>query len=681
MVAVLSFAPPAQATTYPVNCTNLTTYLSSGGPVVDGDVVQLSGICNNLSFLITNTSAFTLQGDPNTPSGFNGGQASSSILNSSAPVRLTIKNLSFTNGTQTTQNGGAVEITNAGAAPTIISDTFTGNHSGAGYCGGAVWIQTNVATSTQLTTIDRDTFRNNASACGGAVEYEGNGAVSVTNSTFTGSRSTVSGGAVMIRNTAASSTNPITLSGNTIGGAAAGAGNGAVVEGGGAYVFAYGQPVAVTGNAFVDNTLSGTSASDDRVGGGLAVLTTSSSPGTVTQSDNVFSGNQITSSTTAMTLPPPGAGGGGEWLAGITGTSVRDQFIGNRVATTGGAVPEGGGLGIEGNTASAPATLTATDDLFLANSVEAGGWGGGIYSGYFTSCTSPDCPSHLTLKDSTVSGNSVDAGGGSEGGAIWGSSDDTLAVSNSIVFGNPSGAGQPDVFGFSAPSFQYSDACTTPGAATPVGGTGNICANPNLNANGSESASSPTLDLGSNALVPAGLTTDVFGNARIVAGRCGDAAIVDMGAAELPTLSCPAGGGTTPPPISTQGTATTGGVTVSFNSVTVAVGCKGTALQICDGDGSLFTTEHLLGSKLVSLSAKRKRKHTRQVLVGRKHFTLHAGQSVKLKIPLNATGKRLLRRLGKLPARLVVTVNTSRGKVTITTRHITIKPKRKKRRH
>src|SRR5215471_11340067 len=72
---------------------------------------------------------------------------------------------------------------------------------------------------------------------------------------------------------------------------------------------------------------------------------------------------------------------------------------------------------------------------------------------------SGSCPaSTVTLHDSTVTGNSVDAGAGSEGGAIWGSLNDSLDIDNSIVFGN---SPQPELFGFGAnpPVIGFSDVC------------------------------------------------------------------------------------------------------------------------------------------------------------------------------------------------------------------------------
>ena len=87
-----------------------------------------------------------------------------------------------------------------------------------------------------------------------------------------------------------------------------------------------------------------------------------------------------------------------------------------------------------------------------------------------------------------------------------------------------------------------------PPSGAPPAGTGNLCAPPALVSatDVHETASSPTIDKGSNALVPAGLTDDVFGATRILAGTttCAapfPAAIVDIGAAEYvpPAQSCP----------------------------------------------------------------------------------------------------------------------------------------------
>jgi hypothetical protein len=106
---------------------------------------------------------------------------------------------------------------------------------------------------------------------------------------------------------------------------------------------------------------------------------------------------------------------------------------------------------------------------------------------------------------------------------------------NSIVAGN---IGAADVVGFSSKSISSSDAC----APGPFPGSGNICASPFLRNPGPghgdahETQFSPTIDTGSNAMVPGGLTTDFEGDARIVGPA------VDMGADEFTAPSVVTGG-------------------------------------------------------------------------------------------------------------------------------------------
>jgi hypothetical protein len=71
-------------------------------------------------------------------------------------------------------------------------------------------------------------------------------------------------------------------------------------------------------------------------------------------------------------------------------------------------------------------------------------------------------------------------------------------------------------------------------------------------ANVAETSSSPTLDAGSNALVPSGITTDIYGNAREVGKACPvGAGTVDIGAAEyVPTCKTTTVSTPTPAPTS-----------------------------------------------------------------------------------------------------------------------------------
>ena len=137
----------------------------------------------------------------------------------------------------------------------------------------------------------------------------------------------------------------------------------------------------------------------------------------------------------------------------------------------------------------------------------------------------------LTLQDSTVSGNGSVAGGVA---GIGGGPTDHLTMTNTIDTGNTGGT---DLGGFNGAggliTTSYSDVCTS---GAPLTGTGDICAAPALVSatDVHETAASPTIDKGSNALVPAGLSTDFFGGPRILAGSMTctvpfPAAIVDIG--------------------------------------------------------------------------------------------------------------------------------------------------------
>ncbi|MEA2207349.1 MAG: hypothetical protein QOE77_4125, partial [Blastocatellia bacterium] len=101
---------------------------------------------------------------------------------------------------------------------------------------------------------------------------------------------------------------------------------------------------------------------------------------------------------------------------------------------------------------------------------------------------------------------------------------------NGIVYGNTGATSE--IAGFDdggTVDVRFSDACDP--APVPHVGEGNICADPLLVAPAAgdvhETGLSPTVDAGSNALVPAGLTLDYEGNARILGAR------VDMGADEF----------------------------------------------------------------------------------------------------------------------------------------------------
>jgi Right handed beta helix region len=550
-------APAASAVSpTPVRCDELATLLGSGaGKATPGEVLQLqeSGPCA-LSLEVTNTAAFTLEGasgggtvlEPLTPT--------EPILQSKHNVMFTLSGLTFT-GTKGAE--AAVLLEGEEEAVTLTGNTFTDNRENDR--AGGVYISHSKETSA-LTTIAGNVFTDDsATEDAGGLFLENDGRAVIDANTFSGDSASEWGGGMYVVQGEPTS-DPVQISGNTFGGPTVAAGNTTNQDGAGAAVAAGpGQPVTLTENTFENNRIAGKEAftydEDGREGGGLFMdgySTGSSVPAPVTQEHNLFSDNVIEAT------PKSGstnllAGGAGEWINGLTVHSTGDTFTGNRIAVDSGEPPEGGALGAiasaaVGHTPAKPATFIGADDLFLGNSTVAGGWGGAIYVGNPPPVCTMSCPgSSVTLEDSTVVSNTVEAGAGSEGGAIWGSPQDTLTIDNSILFGN---SPQPEVFGFGSttPLFAYSDVCAEAGGPAVPSTAGDICSNPQLEAGGQETPASPTIDKGSNTLVPAGLGTDLGGAPRIVASTltCNGLgpATVDMGAFEYQHVtsapSCPA---------------------------------------------------------------------------------------------------------------------------------------------
>jgi hypothetical protein len=691
-LVLLGTASVASAAT-PVGCSDLPALFGSGpGEAVAGGVYQLPATTCMVNLNATNQAAFTLEGASGGGTVLEPATASSPIISSHASVRFTLSGMTFTG----TNGASAVALPGNGSGVTILGNTFTNDVTSSGV-GAGVEIS---GTSAQPTVVSENIFSHDSAGFGGGGLYFDTGApITIDGNTFTAdSQSTptsgIGGGALLLADFEAD-TNPVSVTDNVFGGSSQAQGDTAAGSGGAAYVLLYGpteKVLTLSGNTFENDRITGVkTASNPRDGGGLAIaIGYGGSTYDVVQSENSFSGNVI-DETQAAPSPLQPAGGAGEWVSGVSVQSTDDRFIANRVEVNDGQPPEGGALGAIATAAALsvpaePAMFVGRDDLFSGNSTAPGGWGGAIYvGGPAPDCTGP-CPgSSVTLDDSTVVANSVDAGAGSEGGAIWGSPNDSLAIANSIVFGNTP---QPELFGFgsTAPGFSFSDVCNEAGGPAVVG-TGVICTDPMLNADGTETAASPTLDAGSNALIPTGLVTDLAGLPRVTAYRvtCSGPgpAVVDMGAFEAaqgPVPSCPPPNLLTSAP--TVGTTAAGASRSATHAVTVVLTCVGTASQTCAGHAALSTLEHQLGSRIVSVSTAGKRKRTKKVTVGIASFALRGGQSVKLTVPLNAKGRALLRRFHKLPVSLLVTVTGADGDpATLAMRKLTIKQPAKRKRH
>ena len=692
-IAALALAPSAEA----ASCLNLQEEVNNA---TAGAVLQLpAGICET-NIVTSNTQSFTLEGTPPGTT-LKAKTTTASILQisgGSTTLTDTLTNLTFTG----TTSSDAVVISDANPAVTISDDTFVTNHGGTG---GALSIGDGTAGSTaEPTRIVDDTFggagEGNSAFAGGAVFVDTSTPLEIDSNSFAGNSVPANdiGGALMILDQLGGHA-VVKLFGNSFGGPAEEEANKAGSAGGGAFIqLSHEQTLTLENNAFVGNAIAGTkTAAQPRVGAGLAVeLRGLAEPGfAVIQKENVFADNVITETDLEGSEKEQPAGGAGEWVFGNTVHSTGDRYLANGIFVNDGLpkyTPEGGGLGVlgehaEGAVPAQPGTFIGADDFFSENFVAAGGWGGAIYSGFTAPYCLTSCPgSSVTLRDSTVVNNGVEPGAGSAGGAFWGSGTDTLAVENSIVYGNT----PLQVVGFGGgTTFASSDICNEAGG-TAITGPGLMCANPKLNEEGEETAASPTVDAGSNALVPAGLATDLGGRPRITAGRCGDAPLVDMGAFELPAATgCPAAATTSTSTTSTTttssaasgpgkaGLASVGGTS---NGAEATVTCTGTGGQVCEGEAAMYTTENKIGKKVASLSSKRgRRAHKQKVLIASARFKLNAGQRLKLELVLNSKGRALLRRFHRVPATLVLTLKANGKSTVVSTRRLTITQRKRGR--
>jgi hypothetical protein len=95
--------------------------------------------------------------------------------------------------------------------------------------------------------------------------------------------------------------------------------------------------------------------------------------------------------------------------------------------------------------------------------------------------------------------------------------------------------------------------------------------------------------------------------------------------------------------------------------VSFTLSCQGAPGTSCQGNAALTTIEHKRGKRLVALSARRRTRKQPVALIPVSvsktvSFSIPAGQTRSIFIPLNATGRKLLARAHKLPVTLTVTL-------------------------
>lgn len=121
---------------------------------------------------------------------------------------------------------------------------------------------------------------------------------------------------------------------------------------------------------------------------------------------------------------------------------------------------------------------------------------------------------------------------------------------------------------------------------------------------------------------------------------------------------------------------------VSGGKVVFKLHCSADPSVTCPAQTALATKERLRGRKLLGVrSAKRGKAkvRTKKVAIAKlRHVRVKGGKTVIVKLSLNATGRKLLKRFHKLPARLTVTVVTSGGKLSAGGGKLTVRPAKKK---
>jgi virginiamycin B lyase len=106
-----------------------------------------------------------------------------------------------------------------------------------------------------------------------------------------------------------------------------------------------------------------------------------------------------------------------------------------------------------------------------------------------------------------------------------------------------------------------------------------------------------------------------------------------------------------PPLLSLHGRARVKGPTVTL-TLRCAVGTT------CRGAGLVTASERVRGNKILGVSSSTRRTRSKVVTVATKRFTIAAGHTKSIKLRLNRSGRTLLERFGKLPARLSVSLSS-----------------------
>jgi hypothetical protein len=500
--------------------TNTGGCTGAGAPG-EADIIDLQTDVMLSSLLPQVVSEITLNGNDH----FIDGASSFRVLNVSNSGDLTLNDVTIQNGSAPSGGG----IYNGGTV-TVNNSTISGNYASS-FGGGGIFNRSGTV------TVNNSTLSGNlAFEFGGGIYNRFGSTMTVSNSIISGNRSSgyysygSEGGGIFNYGT-------MTVSSSTLSYNRAGYGGGGGICNRGTMTVS-------------SSTLSGNTA-EDNGGGGIY------NNGTMTVSNSTLSGNTADGGGISDYIAGFGGGIRNSGTMTVNNSTISDNYAGSTYSygSFGGGIYNRGTMTVSSSTISGnwarnssydydrytlgggianSGTVTVTNSTLSGNSAN---FGGGIFNGGIFGGTG----STATFSNSTLSGNS--AFGGADGGGIFNDTGNTATFSNSIVANSLFASGE--CAGITPPTFTYS--LVEDGSCSVTDGIdGNKTGDPQLGPladNGGptlthtpNSASSPVVDTGSNALVPAEVTTDQRGFERIWDGgpaRSPAAPVVDMGSVEF----------------------------------------------------------------------------------------------------------------------------------------------------
>jgi hypothetical protein len=497
------------------NVAQLVADLATAGSNGQADTINLTAGCT-----YTLTSTLVVNADSGNLLTINGNGATLSgndarlVLRVNPDAVVTINNVIISDGRNVPGDGGAIE--NYSATLTLNNSTISGNTAGTGSVntfsqGGAVMNSYGILTLNNSTISENSldaTSENSSASGGGIMNYKGYLTVNnstITNNSVNSDGAGYGGGISSFEGTMTlydSSVSDNSVTGDSL------------AYGGGIHIVE--TDVTLMNSIIESNVLSGRSTN----GGGI------SNEGVTTLTNTIVSGNSANASgggifnRGSLTVDHSTVSGNtasyGGGIANAYALTVTNSTINNNYAYTDGGGISNFGL-YEGGIIIQRGNATFINSTISNNSAFAAAGGISAWLGEAT-----------TLINTTVSGNSSRIMNTGVGVYVVSGN---VVVSNSIIANNSVNEIECSVHDGATSNISYS--LIEDGSCGIVNGVnGNRTGDPNLGALVGNpdyhplNAGSIAINAGSNALIPAGVTADQAGNARIIGG------IVDMGSVE-----------------------------------------------------------------------------------------------------------------------------------------------------